>query len=305
MSSNEAPSPTAGLEAWLSYLEQLHPSAIDMGLERVRQVADRLDLTKTQAQVFIVAGTNGKGSTVRYLETILAQAKYSTGVYISPHLHQYTERVRVNCQELTEAEHVQAFAAIEAVRGDISLTYFEFGTLAALWLLQQQQLDAWVLEVGLGGRLDAVNIVDADVAVLTSVGIDHIGFLGADRRGIAVEKAGIFRAQRPAICGEPDFPSDLADSLLAQQVQLQRVGIDFHYRMTTATTWQFRDAETLLVDLPLPQLPLPNAASAIAAIAASRLPVSEIAIRKGLSLAKEAGRLQLLAGTPSTEWIPY
>src|SRR5690554_2768826 len=226
MTTPQVPSASAGLDAWLSYLEQLHPSAIDMGLARVQTVAERLQLTQTDAHVFMVAGTNGKGSTVRYLETILNCADYRTGVYVSPHLHQYTERVRIQGQQLSEAEHVAAFAAIEAARGDVSLTYFEFGTLAALWLLQQQQLDAWILEVGLGGRLDAVNIVDADVALLTSVGIDHVGFLGADRTGIAHEKAGIFRSQRPAICGEPDLPESVVAAANDKQVALQRVGID-------------------------------------------------------------------------------
>ncbi|RUO61588.1 bifunctional tetrahydrofolate synthase/dihydrofolate synthase [Pseudidiomarina marina] len=296
MTTPVKPSSSAGLNAWLSYLEQLHPSAIDMGLERVKAVAERLDLTSTNAQVFTVAGTNGKGSTVRYLETILRCAGYSTGVYISPHLHHYAERVRINAEQLAENEHVAAFAAIDEARGDISLTYFEFGTLAALWLMKQRELDAWILEVGLGGRLDAVNIIDADVALLTSVGIDHIGFLGDDRTGIAREKAGIFRPQRPAIVGEPDFPEVVANAALAQAVDLRRVGKDFHYRMTGVSTWQFRDDNNFLQELPLPQLPLPNAATTIAALAASKLPVSDKAIREGLSQAREPGRLQFLAG---------
>jgi folylpolyglutamate synthase/dihydrofolate synthase len=296
MTTAMKPSNSAGLDAWLSYLEQLHPSAIDMGLERVKTVAERLVLTTTSAQVFTVAGTNGKGSTVRYLETILRCAGYNTGVYISPHLHHYAERVRINALQLAEQEHVAAFAAIEEVRGDISLTYFEFGTLAALWLMKQRDLDAWILEVGLGGRLDAVNIINADVALLTSVGIDHIGFLGDDRTGIAREKAGIFRPYRPAIVGEPDFPNAVATAALEQDVQLHRVGQDFHYRVTGADTWQFRDSHNFLQDLPLPQLPLPNAATAIAALAASKLPVSDQAIRDGLAQAREPGRLQFVSG---------
>ncbi|RWU12815.1 bifunctional tetrahydrofolate synthase/dihydrofolate synthase [Pseudidiomarina gelatinasegens] len=294
MSNVAKPSSSAGLNAWLNYLEHLHHSAIDMGLDRIKQVANRLELTTTSAQVFTVAGTNGKGSTVRYLETILQEDGYSTGVYISPHLHHYAERVRINTKQLSEAEHVQAFAAIEAARGDVSLTYFEFGTLAALWLMKQQPLDAWILEVGLGGRLDAVNIVDADVALLTSIGIDHIGFLGDDRTGIAREKAGIFRAERPAICGEPEFPQEVADAALENGVLLQQVGIDFHYRMAGAGVWHFHNQDTVLNNLPLPQLPLPNAATAIAALAASNLPISDKAIRAGLEKAREPGRLQLL-----------
>lgn len=295
MASISPPSQSAGLHAWLTYLEQLHPSAIDMGLDRVRAVAERLQLTQTDAEVFTVAGTNGKGSSVRYLETILREAGYQTGVYISPHLNVYNERVRINGNMLADADHVAAFAAIEQARGDISLTYFEFGTLAALYLMQQHELDAWILEVGLGGRLDAVNIVDANVALLTSVGIDHIGFLGSDRTGIAREKAGVFRPGRPAICGEPNFPAEVAAMAMQQEVMLQQVGKDFHYRLTTDNTWQFRNHDTVLNNLPLPQLPLPNAATAIAALAASDLPVSDKAIRAGLEKAREPGRLQYLA----------
>ena len=291
------PDTSAGLNAWLNYLEQLHPSAIDMGLDRVRTVAERLNLTTTNAHVFTVAGTNGKGSTVRYLETILRQAGYQTGVYISPHLYVYNERVRINGGMLNDAEHVNAFAAIDQARGDISLTYFEFGTLAALYLMQQRPLDAWILEVGLGGRLDAVNIIDADVALLTSVGIDHVGFLGSDRTGIAREKSGIFRAHKPAICGEPDFPAEVRQAALDKGVLLQQVGRDFHYRLTGANLWQFRNRDTVLNNLPLPQLPLPNAATAIAAIAASDLPVSDAAIRQGLEQAREPGRLQYVPAT--------
>ncbi|SDB48049.1 dihydrofolate synthase / folylpolyglutamate synthase [Pseudidiomarina indica] len=300
MSALQAPSATASLDDWLSYLEQLHPSAIDMGLERIKTVADRLQLTTTDAQVFTVAGTNGKGSTVRYLETILECAGYRTGVYVSPHLHHYTERVRISGQCLTDAEHVAAFAAIEAVRGEVSLTYFEFGTLAALWLLRQHKLDAWVLEVGLGGRLDAVNIVDADVGIITSIGIDHIGFLGSDRTGIAREKAGVFRSQRPAIVGEPDFPAAVVATAQEQGIPLQRVGHDFFYRITGPTSWEYRDSNHFLQELPLPQLPLPNAATAVAALAACRLPIAAQAIRDGLAGAREAGRLEWRPGNGVT-----
>src|SRR5690554_89085 len=296
MTTPQVPSASAGLDAWLSYLEQLHPSAIDMGLARVQTVAERLQLTQTDAHVFMVAGTNGKGSTVRYLETILNCADYRTGVYVSPHLHQYTERVRIQGQQLSEAEHVAAFAAIEAARGDISLTYFEFGTLAALWLMQQRALDAWILEVGLGGRLDAVNIVDADVALVTSIDIDHVGFLGSDRTGIAHEKAGIFRPQRLAVVGEPDFPAAVTSAAVARGVILHRVGHDFFYRVTGQTTWEYRDGNNYLQDLPLPQLPLPNAATAVAALAGCRLPIPSQAIRAGLTQAREAGRLEWRPG---------
>lgn len=298
-SSVTPPSSTAGLDAWLSYLEALHPTAIDMGLDRVRQVAAKLDFDKNQPPVVTVAGTNGKGSTVRYIETILRCQGYRTGVYISPHIHEYRERVRVNGEWLTNADHVVAFQAIEAVRGTTSLTYFEFGTLAALWLLQRAQVDVWILEVGLGGRLDAVNIIDADVPVLTSVGIDHIGFLGSDRGGIAVEKSGIFRPHRVAICGEPDFPEVALDYCQQNQVQLCQVNHQFFYKVADdAQSWSFQGIHTQLSHLAVPQLPLPNAATALAAIEALSLPVTAEAIREGLALAREPGRLQVLAGPP-------
>lgn len=291
------PSESAGLEAWLHYLEQLHPLAIDMGLERVRTVAERMQLLQPQAQVITVAGTNGKGSTVRYLETMLAAAGYTTGVYISPHLQHYNERVRVNRQVLDDSAHIAAFVAVEQARGEVSLSYFEFGTLAALWLFQRQPLDVLVLEVGLGGRLDAVNIIDANVAVLTSVGIDHVGFLGSDRRGIAGEKAGIFRPHRPAICGEPNMPAEVVSEVRQREVKLLQVGQHFHYS-EQADSWRWWSDTEQLLELPLPQLPLPNAATAIATLKALALPIPEQAVRDGLRQAREAGRLQLIAGPP-------
>lgn len=292
-----APLPSAGLDVWLEYLEQLHPVAIDMGLQRVHAVAEKMHLLQPQARVITVAGTNGKGSTVRYLETILALSGYATGAYISPHLQHYSERVRINRQLLDDHAHVAAFAAVEQARGDISLSYFEFGTLAALWLFQRQPLDVLVLEVGLGGRLDAVNIIDADVAVLTSVGIDHIGFLGSDRSGIAAEKVGIFRPQRPAICGEPDMPNAVLETVRQRGVELLQVGQHFHYR-EQADSWSWWSASEQLLELPLPQLPLPNAATAVAALRALGLPIAPQALHDGLQQAREPGRLQQLAGPP-------
>ncbi|RUO78270.1 bifunctional tetrahydrofolate synthase/dihydrofolate synthase [Pseudidiomarina taiwanensis] len=286
-----APTTAAGLDAWLSYLEAIHPQQIELGLTRVAQVAARL-LERPQAQVYTVAGTNGKGSTVRMLESILSAQGYRTGVYISPHIERYNERVRIAGEQLDDAAHVAAFAAVEAARGDISLTYFEFGTLAALWLLQQQQLDAWILEVGLGGRLDAVNIIDPDVAIITSIGIDHIQFLGNDRGLIATEKAGIFRPNKVAIIGEPDFPVAVLQQLRANGIEPRCVGHEFNYQRSNHDTWTFVGQDTRLSELPLPQLPLPNAATTLAALEAGQLAVSAEAIATGLSQAREPGRLQ-------------
>ncbi len=291
------PQATSPLAAWLSYLENLHSKAIDMGLERVSQVAARLDVLKPAPFVFTVAGTNGKGTTCRTLESMLMAAGYKVGVYSSPHLVRYTERVRVQNAELAESAHTAAFAEIEAARGDISLTYFEYGTLSALWLFKQAQLDVVILEVGLGGRLDATNIVDPDVAVVTSIALDHTDWLGPDRESIGREKAGIFRAGKPAIVGEPDMPHTIADVAQKKGALLQRRDVDWRYSVTESG-WRFEDTKGALENLPLPQVPQPNAATALAALRASGLTVNEQAIRDGIQQAILAGRFQIVSESP-------
>ena len=297
MDNLHLPQATSPLATWLYYLEHLHSQAIDMGLDRIRQVAQRLDLLKPASFIFTVAGTNGKGTTCRTLETLLMAAGYRVGVYSSPHLVRYTERVRVQGQELTEALHTASFAEIEAGRGDISLTYFEYGTLSALKLFQQAQLDVVILEVGLGGRLDATNIVDADVSVITSIALDHLDWLGPDRESIGREKAGVFRAGKPAIVGEPDMPLSIAAVAKEKGAQLIQRDRDWSYRQQ-AESWSLRDAWGELNDLPLPQVPLPNAASAIVALRASGLNVSEDQIRANLPLAILPGRFQTVSESP-------
>jgi len=291
------PQATSPLAAWLSYLENLHSKAIDMGLERVSQVAARLDVLKPAPFVFTVAGTNGKGTTCRTLESMLMAAGYKVGVYSSPHLVRYTERVRVQNAELAESAHTAAFAEIEAARGDISLTYFEYGTLSALWLFKESGLDVVILEVGLGGRLDATNIVDPDVAVVTSIALDHTDWLGPDRESIGREKAGIFRAGKPAIVGEPDMPHTIADVAQEKGALLQRRDVDWRYSVTESG-WRFEDAKGALENLPLPQVPQPNAATALAALRASGLTVNEQAIRDGIQQAILAGRFQIVSESP-------
>ena len=217
------------LADWLARLEKLHPKDIDMGLGRVGQVAGRLGVLKPAPLVFTVTGTNGKGSTCATLGSLLQCAGLRTGVYSSPHLLHYNERVTINGQQASDAELCEAFGAVEAARDDISLTYFEFGTLAALWLFQRAGLDAVVLEVGLGGRLDAVNVVDADIAVVTSIGLDHQEFLGNSRESVAFEKAGIIRAGRPVVSGETDLPDTFMAEVQRLDARLLLLDRDYHW----------------------------------------------------------------------------
>ena len=288
---------TSPLAAWLSYLENLHSKTIDLGLERVSQVAARLDVLRPAPFVFTVAGTNGKGTTCRTLESILLAAGYRVGVYSSPHLIRYTERVRVQGEELAELDHTRSFAEIEAVRGETSLTYFEYGTLSALWLFKQAKLDVVILEVGLGGRLDATNMVDADVAVVTSIALDHTDWLGPDRESIGREKAGVFRGGKPAVVGESDMPYTIGDVAAEKGALLLRRGVDWQYEVEQGQ-WRFRDGKGELTGLPLPQVPQPNAATALAALRASGLAVSEQAIREGIASAILPGRFQIVRHNP-------
>ena len=297
MDTLHLPQATSPLATWLHYLEHLHSQAIDLGLDRIQRVAARLDLLKPAPFVFTVAGTNGKGTTCRTLETLLMAAGYRVGVYSSPHLVRYTERVRVQGAELDEARHSASFAAIEAGRGDISLTYFEFGTLSALNLFREAQLDVVILEVGLGGRLDATNIVDADVAVITSIALDHTDWLGPDRASIGREKAGVFRGGKPAVVGEADMPDTIAQVAAEKGAQLLQINHDWQWQRE-GDSWTLQDAQGELRDLPLPQVPLPNAATAIAALRASGLTVSEALIRQHLPLAILPGRFQTVSTAP-------
>ncbi|WP_072569238.1 bifunctional tetrahydrofolate synthase/dihydrofolate synthase [Enterobacter sp. SA187] len=297
METKSIPQATSPLATWLSYLENLHSKTIDMGLARVQTVAATLDVLKPAPFVFTVAGTNGKGTTCRTLESVLLAAGLRVGVYSSPHLVRYTERVRVQGEELAESDHTRSFAAIEVARGDTSLTYFEYGTLSALWLFKEAALDVVILEVGLGGRLDATNIVDADVAVVTSIALDHTDWLGPDRESIGREKAGVFRAGRPAVVGEPDMPQSIADVAREKGAHLLRRDADWQYEVT-GDRWRFRDAQGELTGLPLPQVPQPNAATALAALRASGLNISETAIRDGIAKAILPGRFQIVSQSP-------
>ncbi len=288
---------TQTLAEWLSWLEVQHPKSIDMGLARAGQVADRLSLRQLGCPVITVGGTNGKGSTVATLVSIYKAAGLRVGSYTSPHILHFNERICLNGEPVADAVLVAAFEKIRAAQGDISLTYFEFTTLAAFLIFRAAGLDIVVLEVGLGGRLDAVNLVDADVAVITSIGIDHVEYLGDTRELIAVEKAGIFRKDKPAICGDDNPPASLLKAAEDKGAKLLRRGPDFGHQ-DEADGWSWHGAGHVLNRLPKPALALSNAAVALAAVFAAPLKVSETALREGLRRAALPGRLQKVAEAP-------
>ena len=309
MNNHLIPQATSPLAAWLYYLEHLHSQAIELGLDRVKRVAERLDLLKPAPYVFTVAGTNGKGTTCRTLEAILLAAGLRVGVYSSPHLVRYTERVRIQGQELDETEHCHSFAELEAGRGEISLTYFEYGTLSALYLFRQAALDVVILEVGLGGRLDATNVFESAAAVITSVDIDHVGFLGDTREAIGFEKAGIFRAHQPAVCADPNPPQSLIDHANAIGADLKLINRDFSYQVIQddqRKQWRFIGEHSTRNSLAMPAMrgdyQLAHASAALAALDALReqLPVTQQAVRVGISNAVVRGRFQVLPGQPTT-----
>ncbi|BAL27061.1 bifunctional tetrahydrofolate synthase/dihydrofolate synthase [Azoarcus sp. KH32C] len=291
------------LSHWLAHIERLHPTVIDMGLERVHAVKRALGLAPS-FPVIIVGGTNGKGSTCAMLEAILAEAGYRVGCYTSPHLLRYHERVRIDRREASDRELRESFAEVERARGDLALTYFEFGTLAAMTLFVQTGVDVAILEVGLGGRLDAVNAFDADCAIVTSVDIDHVAYLGDTREAIGFEKAGIFRGGKPAICADAVPPESLRAHAASIGADLREIGRDFGYD-TRRLNWRFQRSGADAVVLPYPRLrgafQLSNASAAIAALDAlhDRLPVPESALRSGLLNATVAGRFQILRHAPS------
>jgi dihydrofolate synthase/folylpolyglutamate synthase len=300
MSLLPIPQATSPLSVWLDYLNSIHSSAIDLGLDRVQVVAQRASLTKPANTVITVAGTNGKGSTCALMEAILLDAGYSVGVYSSPHLIRYNERVRINGQELPDGDHAKAFAHIEAVRKDVSLSFFEYATLAALHLFAENKVDVVLLEVGLGGRLDATNVVDHDVSVITSLAVDHVDWLGDDINVIGYEKAGIFRANRPAICGQEKPPATVpahADDIGAEFYQ---AGIDFTFKAESETTWSWSHKGYELEELPIPQLPLMNASTALMALGSAHLDISDVNIVNGLKNATLPGRMQFLPSRPVT-----
>jgi dihydrofolate synthase/folylpolyglutamate synthase len=306
-----APPPAASLGQWLAYIERLHARPIELGLERVALVAQRLDLHLT-SPVITVGGTNGKGSTCAFLEAMLAAAGYRVATYTSPHLVHFNERARLGGAAVSDEMLVAQLERVEAARGEVSLTYFEFTTLAILALFQQEGPDAVILEVGLGGRLDAVNVIDPDCAIVTCIAIDHEAFLGDTRETIGWEKAHIFRPGRPALCVDEQPPASLTDHAARIGAPLQLIGRDFGFAVQ-GETWSCWGAGWRHDHLPLPELrgtnQLANATGAIAALEALGAAASRdrsaahphcdrVALERGLRAARLAGRFQVLASAP-------
>lgn len=306
-----ASSESRTLADWLRYIEQLHPKAIAMGLERIKLVIQRLAL-KPDFKIITVAGTNGKGSTSAMLAEIYKQAGYRTGCYTSPHLLRYNERVRINGAEVSDEDLCQAFSAVENARlghsenvQEIALTYFEIGTLAAVWYFVQAGIDVAILEIGLGGRLDAVNAFDPDCAIVTSIDLDHQEFLGNTRESVGAEKSGVYRAGVPAICGDMAPPQSLISHARDIGADLQCIGQQFGYEVT-ASGWHYLADQKRVHTLPLPALEgsyqLLNASCAVAAVESlqSVLPVANQTIALAIKAVRLAGRFQTVSKSP---WI--
>ncbi len=290
------------LSEWLAHCEQLHPHAIDMGLDRVRQVAGRMSLA-LKVPVVTVAGTNGKGSTCAMLEAIYLQAGYKTGVYTSPHLVNFEERCRIRGNSPVATDFALAFEAVEVARADISLTYFEFSTLAILKMISEADPDVIILEVGLGGRLDAVNVIDADCAIITSIDLDHTALLGNDRESIGLEKAGIMRAGKPVVLSDPVPPESIVNRAKELGADIWLLGKDFNFS-GDPLQWSWAGRGRRYSGLAYPALrganQLLNASGVLAAVEILRplLPVTAQAIRNGLAMVALTGRFQIVPGEP-------
>ena len=293
------------LKQWLAWQETLHPEEIDLGLERIRPVAERLHLLSPSASVVSVAGTNGKGSSIALLESITRSAGLRVGCYTSPHILRYNERIRIDGEVASDAKICEAFEQIDRARGETSLTYFEFGTLAALYLLQQQPLDLWILEVGLGGRLDAVNLISADVALLTTVDLDHQAWLGETREEIGREKAGIFRSGQAAVVGESNPPQSVLDYAAEVGANLSCFSADFTLQQKEAECWHWQGSHGATLDaLPYPALQgaiqLQNSAAVLEVL--NQLDwlqkVGVEGVMQGLRKVQLSGRFETIATAP-------
>ena len=300
----------SSVEEWLAYQTLQHPQSIDLGLDRVLRVLESLGWRRPELPVITVAGTNGKGSVTACCAAIMAAAGLRVGTFTSPHLRDYRERIRIHDHLVGADELVAAFERIEAARGDIGLTFFEFNTLAALLVFEGAPLDAWVLEIGMGGRLDAVNVVDPDVAVVVSIGLDHQEYLGTTLDAIAREKAGIFRRGRPAVLGSLGMPGAIEEVARAVGARLKRLGTEFDYALE-GVGWHFRGSRWTLPNLPAPGLAggaqYANAATALAALEAidDSLRIPAAAVARGLRDVKLTARFQVIEppGPGAPAWI--
>jgi len=279
------------LDEWLSYLETIHTTEIDLGLARIAVVARRLSIDFSFAQVVTVAGTNGKGTTCAFLEQALFTEQRNVAVYSSPHIHRFNERLRLNQREVSDQQLIEAFRVVEQVRGDISLTYYEFTTLAAFVVLMQVRPQVIILEVGLGGRLDATNIIDANIAVVTTVDLDHQAFLGNDKETIGIEKAGIFRAHTPAIIGDSAAPRSVFKVAMQLNATIYARGTDFTLTKV-GSHWQWQSAEYAFTGLHTGHVPMDNVATALMILQLLSIPLTVEHINQWLADTHVAGRME-------------
>jgi len=291
------------LKDWLGYIESIHPSTIDLTLERIKVVVERLNLD-ISFSIITVGGTNGKGSTCAILESIYKEAGYKVGCYTSPHFLHFNERIKIQANPVSDDLICEAFTKIESIRKEISLTYFEYGTIAAMIIFADADLDIAILEVGLGGRLDAVNVFDSDCAIVTSIDLDHMDYLGHTREAIGFEKAGIYRANKIAICGDFDPPQSLIKYCESIHAELKMIGKDFAYE-AHHDSFDFSIESSFVMNIILPKLQgdfqLANASSALMAvkIMEDQLPLTETSIQQGIASALLPGRFQEVKINPS------
>ncbi|TQF71955.1 bifunctional tetrahydrofolate synthase/dihydrofolate synthase [Pseudoalteromonas luteoviolacea] len=294
--SHIKPSQSSSLDDWLCYLEQLHPANIEMGLERVAQVANNIHLLNTPSKIILIGGTNGKGTTARCMEAMLLAQGHTVGTYASPHLIRYNERVRINGQELPDQDHVDAFCELEQGRGETQLTYFEYGTLGALALFKRYAVEFVLLEVGLGGRYDATNIVTPYASVITTIDLDHKEYLGDTRELVGYDKAGIFRKNTPAIVGDLNIPhtvTDYGEEIDAEMILSKR---DFHFTpLEDGLRWQYQNYDMHFSN---PAIPAQNVATAFTALAKLDLLPDEELLRTTLESLQVEGRFQQLSHSP-------
>ena len=306
LSTSTTPTEHSSLTEWLDYMQQIHVSAIDMGLSRVLPVAEALGVVqsaKDDAYVFTVAGTNGKGSTTAVIAQICQAAGYKTALYQSPHLSVFNERVRINGEMVSDETLIDAFSKVEAARLQCALTlsFFEMTTLAALLIFAEADCDVWVLEVGLGGRLDVVNIIDPDMAVITNIAIDHVDWLGDNVEDIGREKAGILRDGITLVYGDKTMPASVQQAIATHQATCYQAGQDFNYREVDTDVWQYSNA-AVTMQLPRPALSLTNTANALSAVLASPLNIDKSAIEQALQTVKLAGRFDYRE-THNRHWL--